>query len=135
MGLHVSEINIWAVLVSTVISMVIGALWYSPVLFGNVWAKLVGFKKDEKHTATGPMIGTVIMTLIATFALAIMIQMTGAVTAVDGLLVALLLCIIISAKIAVNYFFEGRSFKLYWLTIGFHVIPYLIGGVILAVWK
>ncbi|MGZ4031939.1 MAG: DUF1761 domain-containing protein [Tumebacillaceae bacterium] len=135
MGFDLTNINIWAVLVSTVISMVIGALWYSPVLFGNVWVKLVGLKPDEMRSAAGPMIGTVIMTIVSTYFLALFIQVTHATTAIDGLLIALLLSIVICAKIATNYFFEGRSFKLYWLTVGFHVIPFLIGGVILAVWK
>ena len=135
MSFDLSSINLWAVLVTVVISMVIGALWYSPVLFGNVWMKLVGLKPGETRTAAGPMIGTVIMTLIASYLLAVFIKLAGATTATEGLVVALLLSIVIAAKIAVNYFFEGRGFKLYLLTIGFHVIPYLIGGVLLAVWQ
>jgi hypothetical protein len=115
--------------------MIIGFLWYTPVLFGNVWMQLVGLKKEEMRTAAGPMVGTVLMTLIGSFLLAVFIQLTGASTALEGFVIALLLSIIICAKIAVNYFFEGRSFKLYLLTVGFHVIPYLIGDVLLAVWK
>ncbi|KEO83259.1 DUF1761 domain-containing protein [Tumebacillus flagellatus] len=135
MSIDFSQLNVWAILVTIVISMVFGALWYSPVMFGNVWAKLVGLKPGQNPSAAGPMIGTVIMTIIATLALAVFIQLTGAATALQGFWVALLLCIILAAKIAVNYFFEGRGFKLYLLTIGFHTIPYLIGGILLAVWK
>ncbi|MGB8956567.1 MAG: DUF1761 domain-containing protein [Tumebacillaceae bacterium] len=135
MSFDMSSMNLWAVLVSVVISMVFGALWYSPVLFGNVWMKLVGLKPGETRTATGPMIGTVIMTIIATYLLAVFIELAGATTAMEGLVVGLLLSLVIAAKIAINYFFEGRGFQLYLLTIGFHVIPYLIGGVLLAAWR
>ena len=37
-------INLWAVLVSTVAFWALGALWYSPVLFGKRWQKEVGLK-------------------------------------------------------------------------------------------
>ena len=47
MTLHFHGINIWAVLVSIVAMMVIGALWYSPVLFGNTWLRLIGKKPEE----------------------------------------------------------------------------------------
>jgi hypothetical protein len=84
---------------------------------------------------TGPMIGTIVMTLIGNVMLAVFIQLTGASTAAEGFMIALLLSIVICAKLAVNYFFEGKSLKLYGLTAGFHVIPYLIGGILLAIWK
>lgn len=135
MSFDLSNINLLAVLAATVVSMAIGFLWYSPMLFGNVWMRLVGLKPDEMRTAAGPMAGTVIMTIIASYLLAVFIEIAGATTALEGFVVALLLSIVLAAKIAVNYFFEGRGVKLYLLTIGFHVIPYLIGGVILAVWK
>lgn len=129
-----TNLNIWAILVATVISMVIGALWYSPVLFGNVWMKLVGLKAEELKPSAGPMVGTVIMTLLSNVALAVLIQWTGATTALDGLWIALLISLVLAGKIAVNYIFENRSFKLYWLTIGFHIIPFLLGGIVIAVW-
>ena len=36
----IPTINYIAVLVSAVIGMAIGALWYSPLLFGKIWMKL-----------------------------------------------------------------------------------------------
>ncbi|MBP7670839.1 DUF1761 domain-containing protein [Candidatus Gracilibacteria bacterium] len=42
-------INYLAVLLAAVASMVIGAIWYSPALFSEPWAKDMGFtEKDEK---------------------------------------------------------------------------------------
>ena len=35
------DLNYWAVLVSAVASMTIGALWYSPILFGKIWMNLM----------------------------------------------------------------------------------------------
>lgn len=133
MSIQIGELNVWAILVATVISMAFGALWYSPLLFVNKWMKLVGI--TEMKTSGGQMFGTVVMTLIGSVVLAIVIQLAGAATAYEGFVIALLLSLVLAAKLAVNYFFEGKSMKLYALTIGFHVIPYLAGGIVLAVWK
>jgi len=39
-------INGWAVLIGTLVLWVLGALWYSPVLFGKIWQKEVEFKEE-----------------------------------------------------------------------------------------
>jgi hypothetical protein len=40
------HINVWAVLLSAVASMVIGSVWYARPVLGNAWIKLA--KMDEK---------------------------------------------------------------------------------------
>ena len=47
MTLSIVSFNIWAVLACIICNMVIGALWYSPILFGNIWLKLVGKKPED----------------------------------------------------------------------------------------
>jgi hypothetical protein len=41
-------INPWAVLVSAIAAMVIGFLWYSPILFANPWMRLMGIDTNDK---------------------------------------------------------------------------------------
>jgi hypothetical protein len=45
------EINYLAVLVAALVSMVIGGLWYSPLLFGNIWMKLSGITQKDVEKA------------------------------------------------------------------------------------
>lgn len=42
-----SDVNLVAVLVAGVVDMVIGALWYSPVLFAKSWMRLIGKKEED----------------------------------------------------------------------------------------
>ena len=44
-------INYLAVLVSAIIGMIIGALWYSPLLFGKLWMKLSGMTEKQLNEA------------------------------------------------------------------------------------
>ena len=45
------EVNYLAVLVAAIVNMVVGALWYSPLLFGKAWMKLTGFNKKQLKKA------------------------------------------------------------------------------------
>ena len=36
----IPEINIWAVLLATLSSMVVGSVWYTPKVFGNYWMRV-----------------------------------------------------------------------------------------------
>ena len=40
-------INYWAVLVAAVAYMILGAIWYSPILFGSAWMRLIGKTKEQ----------------------------------------------------------------------------------------
>ncbi|GAA1323840.1 hypothetical protein GCM10020360_25930 [Nonlabens tegetincola] len=61
----IPEINYWAVLVATASTMVVGSVWYTPKVFGNLWMRLAkvtpgGNGKD----AVGPIVVTVIVSFI-----------------------------------------------------------------------
>ena len=44
-------INYLAVLVSAIVGFGIGALWYSPLLFGKVWMQLMNLSKESLEKA------------------------------------------------------------------------------------
>jgi len=41
------EMNFYAVLVAALTTLVVGSIWYSPVLFGNAWMKETGLTEEE----------------------------------------------------------------------------------------
>ena len=54
-------INVWAALVAALATMVIGFLWYSPLLFARPWMVLMGYDPNDKaklaemQKSAGPM--------------------------------------------------------------------------------
>ncbi len=42
-----------AIVVATLVAMFVGALWYSPVLFGDVWMREMGIKKKDMENMEG----------------------------------------------------------------------------------
>lgn len=54
------QVNVVSVLVAAIASMVVGFLWYSPMLFGKPWMKLMGIKPSDmksKQKQMMPMYG------------------------------------------------------------------------------
>jgi hypothetical protein len=70
--------------------MVIGFLWYSPVLFGNVWVKQIG-KKMEDMSGGGPLtyILTALTALIGSYILALLLTLMDERTIGAGLTMGL----------------------------------------------
>lgn len=54
MGMDV-QVNVWAVLLAAVSSMVVGSIWYMPAVFGNTWQKLSKVKIDRNKMTPGNM--------------------------------------------------------------------------------
>lgn len=131
---NVSDINIWGVLLATIATMVIGFLWYSPVLFGNQWVKQRGIKMED-ISGGGPFtyVLTALTALGGAFILALLVTLTDEATAVSGLIMGLLIGVSISLKIGMNYLFEGHKLGLYWITIGYHLVSYAIAGLIIGI--
>ena len=55
------EINAWAVVLATVSSFVVGMIWYSPSVFGEMWRKLI--KMDKKTMENGPQPSAWVLTV------------------------------------------------------------------------
>jgi hypothetical protein len=42
------DVNFWAVLGAAVAAMIIGGLWYSPLMFGKKWLRMMGMDPNHK---------------------------------------------------------------------------------------
>ena len=65
------HVNMWAVLLATASSMVVGAIWYARGVFGDSWMKLVKLNpKDMQKGAAVPLLLTVVMSFITAYVIA-----------------------------------------------------------------
>ena len=66
-----AEVNLVAVVLAMVASMVVGMIWYSKGVFGAQWMKLVGMTDDKAKKGAGKAIAsTVVVSLITAYVLA-----------------------------------------------------------------
>jgi hypothetical protein len=85
-------VNMAGVLAAAIVGMVIGALWYSPVLFAKRWMSLIRFSEQDLAKAKEGGMGTsyalaFLGKFVMSYVLANMLVLTGAVTLADGALI------------------------------------------------
>lgn len=132
------HVNFAAVFVASLAHMLIGGLWYSPLLFGRDWMALVGIDKedfDEGRAMKGYGI-TFVCGLVQAYVLSWLVYATGAATIMAGLRLGTWVALgIVAVAMAPKYFFSGRPRKLLLIDAGESTLFILIATVIVAVWR
>ena len=133
-------INVWAVLAGTLVLWMLGAVWYSPVLFGKIWQKEVEFKEEAiKKSNVAVVFGlSFLLMLFMVWALNFVINSHKAedVSMFSGFHYGVFIGFFFSMlTMGVNYLYQRRSLKL-WLIDGFYMVIGLgIAGMILGGWR
>ena len=132
------EINFGAVLVAAVAYFMIGWLWYSPQVLGKAWMSEMKLKpSDMKKEAMGICFGgSFVAGLLSAFVLAAIVKVSNAYNTASGANVGLVIAIgIIAPFLLTNYLYENRSVRLYWITLGYHLVSFIVMGAILGTIK
>tara|TARA_B110000858_G_scaffold198436_1_gene264965 strand:+ start:10987 stop:11373 length:387 start_codon:yes stop_codon:yes gene_type:complete len=103
MGELTNAVNWLAVGIGAVLSFGLGALWFSPMMFGEKWAAGVGVEIGEGSAQPK---AALILQLIGTCLLAWLIGITAAS---DALMLAILITLTISVLIAAAGLFGGND--------------------------
>ncbi|MCW1930654.1 MAG: DUF1761 domain-containing protein [Candidatus Kerfeldbacteria bacterium] len=136
------EVNIWAVIVTTIVLFAINGLWYS-VLFGKQWSSITGFDKmspEEQELMkkkAGPMYGIqLVLTLFQTSVLAAFIHnstMSGFWTAL-WIVAAFVLPTLVGATMWSGM--EKKKMQMQMkIQAGAHIVSFIVAGIILSMWK
>jgi len=130
------SVNLWAVLVAGLVYFVLGALWYSPVLFANPWMTLNKFKEEDfKEGSPAPFIVAFITAMIVPLVLANLIKLLGDYSLIGGIKAGLLIWAGFVGPFALtNYMFSMRPTKLFLIDSGFNLTGLIIMGTILGLW-
>lgn len=136
------NINWLAVVAATLSTFVIGAVWYSPLLFVNTWMEAAGIDKENTDKGNmGKIFGLAfVFELIMAFNLAMFFygspestaMMDAGTGAVYGFLTGFGW---VFFAMAVNSLFEQRSWKYMLINGGYWTVSFTIVGLILGAWK
>ena len=98
------QVNLVGILLAVIFNLVMGSLWYSPLLFGNRWTRLVGLKEDDLQGGMSPgiMLGAVGVALVEAFGFALLQNFTGFSGFFGGLFVGIFAWIAFSLPPAFN---------------------------------
>lgn len=130
------DVDLMAILVATIVNMVVGFVWYSPMLFAKQWSKLTGRKTDEMGDGASTYAITTLGAIIQSLILAHFVVYAGATTALKGAIVGFWLWLgFVAIPQKVNTLFAGTRKKLWAINTGYFLVVLLINGALFAVWK
>lgn len=127
------DVNWIAVLLCAVSSLVLGGIWYSPMLFARRWQPLAGLSEEQASGSNMAMIfgGAFLLSLIAATIFAIFIGRDFGLGPSIGAGAAAGLCWV-AASFGINYLFERRPICLWLINGGYHTLQFTLFGVILG---
>ena len=140
--MHLMGVNLWPVLVAAVATMILGFLWYSPLMFARPWMVLMGYdpadkaELEEMQKGAGPLYGiTFVASLASAFVLGKIISLTTIHSVLYGMKVGLAMWLgFVTTVQLTDKLFSRRPTKLYGINTGYQLVCYLAMGAILAVW-
>ena len=130
------QVNLIAVLLCGVASLVLGGIWYSPALFGSAWQRAAGLSDDQAKSGNMAMIFglTFALSLIAAYVFGMFLGTSMSLAGDIGAGFAAGLCWV-AAAFGINYLFERRPLKLWLINGGYHTLQFTLFGVILGVFR
>lgn len=134
------EVNLIAVLLAAVSTMVVGSIWYSPIGFYKQWAKLANVKPDPTFKGS-KMVLTYLAVFVASFITAYILahivfftnQYSGNSYLLDAVLTGIWVWLGFTAlRIFTHDTFEGRRKQLTVLNATHELITFLVMSLIIG---
>lgn len=127
------EVNWIAVVIAAVASFALGAVWYSPILFGKAWQREAGLSDEQiKQGNFLRIFGlALVLSLLAAWNFANFLgpRPSLALGLGAGASAGLLW---VAGSFGINYLFERKSFKLFAINGGYHTLQFAIIGLVLS---
>jgi len=141
--MHMHSLNWLAILVAAISTMVLGFLWYSPLLFAKAWTREMGYdpndkaRMDEMRKSAGPAYaGSLVASLISAFTLALILHGMRAESLHFGMMASFHIWLGFVATVQfTGALFAKQSMKLFAINTGYQLVCFLAMGAILVLWK
>ncbi|MFZ1701296.1 MAG: DUF1761 domain-containing protein [Pyrinomonadaceae bacterium] len=132
-NMHINHI---AVFVCAILSLVVGGLWWSPLLFAKPWQKEVGLSDDQlKQMNPAKVFGlTFVLAYLAAYNLAFFLG-DPSTTWQWGIGAGLLAAFWAIAMFVIIGLFEQRTFKHMLINCGYIAVYFALIGFVLGIWR
>ena len=127
------HINILAAIAAGVVGYFPGALWYSPLMFLKRWAAELGISLDSPPKGAGQKIATgMVISIVSAIVFALIAGPAPGLH--HALLLGLAVAGLIGSAFAIQYLYEGRSLAFWAINAGFHLVQFLLFGLVIGLW-
>ena len=129
--------NWWAIIVAALAYFALGAIWYSPPVFGNAWMKGIGKTKEQLRTGMSPLsfVWAFVFSFLAAYGIARICVWAQRGTVWDGIVIGLMagVCFALTT-LGINDTFERRPCQLTAINVLYYIVGFIIIGSIVGAW-
>ena len=133
------RMNYWAIALGAVAAFVVGALWYSPLLFGKAYMQVRGMNPDamaDLRPPAGELLGELVKNLVVAFVLAHFVVRLDVADGKSALQLGLWVWVGFQAMLLMGaVLHEKMPWTLYAIHAGDALVKTLLVTVILGVWR
>lgn len=118
-----------------VAAFMIGAVWYNAKVFGASWMRLAGISEAAAKKANVAMVmgGALALTILTAYCIARLMLRGGGWEA--GAKVGLFVGAAVAFGTGINYLFEQKPMKLWFINAGHQLVTCVLSGAILGAWR
>ena len=133
-----SQFNWLAVLVAAVAYFILGALWYSKILFANMWIKAHGIDMNDPNGRKG--LGMMMfLSFIGFFVVCVGLEMLVVKLDLGGYMSGIKLGLATGVcfswmALSITYLYTRKPVTLHFIDGLYHVVGQIIAAIILCVW-
>lgn len=135
------EVNYLAVLMAAAVSMGVGFLWYSPLLFAKPWMKEMGYTERRikaEQQKMGMMYGlSFVLALVTAYVLSHVMALSKNFYNYPMLQTALISAFwmwlgFVAPVQATDVIFGKKTWKLFWINTGYQLASLLVMGIVIS---
>lgn len=134
-----TNVNFLAVFVCAIIAMTISYFWYSPFLLGKMWLDSMEKNEEDVRKEIKPLKTygiSFIAYLILAYSLSRIMIYVNATTVTEGMRIGFLCWFGFTLTImTINALLEGKSLRLVLIDGGYHLIIFLVFGIVIGAWQ
>ncbi|MBN9377699.1 MAG: hypothetical protein BGO14_11445 [Chlamydiales bacterium 38-26] len=131
-----TNVNIWVVLTCTLINLVLGMVWYSPNVLGNLWAQEHGFTSDQLKASIWHYLGAIIVAFIMSYVLDMIMHTFGVRGIGNGIALGFFIWL---GFIATTHFsgviWAKKPFIVFFIDAGYLLFNLILIGAIMGAWQ
>ena len=133
-----AQVNFLAILVAGIVNMAVGAMWYSPLMFGKQWMAMTGKTKEDlkKGASAMPCLLMFLASLVIAITLSVVVYWMHLRGFGSGAWLGVKLwggfC---ATTMLGDYLYERRSLQLYSLNALYYAVTFPIMGGLIAAWR
>jgi len=135
------DLNWLAVVVAAVVWFALGAVWYTPKVFGAAWMRSIGWEPspDDPKPGASMYVAPLLAYLVGSVALGLLAKATGTDTVGEGLVLGLVVSVgIVGTILLVTAAFDPKKPQaMVWFAItwAYHLVGVMLASLTLAIWE